>query len=86
MKQWTIKAGLVDRDISNQCKIVYEPDCASLSILHHIIQNNKPPIYSDNEQEDDYKQTQNGDEITAMDSGEKYILVDAGGGIMIISI
>eukprot|EP01084_Bolivina_argentea_P267137 453374_1 len=27
MKQWAIKAGLVDKNIKNQCKIVYEPDC-----------------------------------------------------------
>ena len=31
MEQWAIKAGLVDENIPNQCKIVYEPDCASLA-------------------------------------------------------
>ena len=85
MKQWTIKAGLVDKDITNQCKIVYEPDCASLSILHHILQTSKPPIYGDNETADDeYKANgANGDEVSAMENGEKYILIDAGGGILL---
>eukprot|EP01084_Bolivina_argentea_P029607 54968_1 len=33
MKQWITEAGLVNKYILNQCVIVYEPDCASLSIV-----------------------------------------------------
>eukprot|EP01084_Bolivina_argentea_P265026 449106_1 len=32
MRQWTIDAGLVNPNILDQCKIVYESDCASLCI------------------------------------------------------
>eukprot|EP01084_Bolivina_argentea_P095193 171158_1 len=39
MKQWAIKAGLINNKISNQLKIVYEPDCASLSIQTAILNN-----------------------------------------------
>ena len=28
MKEWATKAGLVDDELNNGCKIVYEPDCA----------------------------------------------------------
>eukprot|EP01083_Nonionella_stella_P165515 550829_1 len=42
MRQWIIKAGLVDVKDKTQCKIVYEPDCASLAIQHQLrnAQNN----------------------------------------------
>eukprot|EP01084_Bolivina_argentea_P021874 40659_1 len=36
MKQWAFKAGLVNKDINNHCRIVYEPDCASLAIQYHM--------------------------------------------------
>ena len=36
MQEWAISAGLVNRNIPNQCKIVYEPDCASLSIQYQM--------------------------------------------------
>ena len=86
MKQWAIKSGLVDRNINNQCKIVYEPDCASLSILHHIMHKNKQPIYGDNHNNDDNKlQQQENQQMTGMEVGDKYILVDAGGGTVDIA-
>eukprot|EP01083_Nonionella_stella_P100971 285585_1 len=34
MKQWFIKSGLMHKQNANQCKIVYEPDCAALAIHH----------------------------------------------------
>eukprot|EP01084_Bolivina_argentea_P316201 548040_1 len=37
MIQWAIKAGLISGQIKNQLRIVYEPDCASLSIHHAIL-------------------------------------------------
>eukprot|EP01084_Bolivina_argentea_P092332 166119_1 len=59
MRQWTIKSGLVlPEQASTQCKIVYEPDCASLSILRH---------------------------IGKFSAGDRYILVDAGGGTVDIA-
>jgi len=36
MEQWAQSAGLTNKDISNHLKIVYEPDCASLSIQYEI--------------------------------------------------
>eukprot|EP01084_Bolivina_argentea_P087406 157869_1 len=41
MKQWAIKAGLVDKNIKHQCVIVYEPDCAALSIQDEIYRKKK---------------------------------------------
>lgn len=34
MKDWAVAAGLVEGHITSQLKMVYEPDCASLSIQH----------------------------------------------------
>merc|ERR1712154_488757 len=36
MEQWAQSAGLTNKEISNHLKIVYEPDCASLSIQYEI--------------------------------------------------
>jgi len=41
MRKWAIASGLIDENVSNQCKIVYEPDCASLAIQHYIKAKNK---------------------------------------------
>ena len=59
MKEWIIKAGLVNKNIKNQCKIVYEPDCASLAIKY--------------------------DGNIRFEKGDKYILIDAGGGTVDIA-
>eukprot|EP01083_Nonionella_stella_P013584 38221_1 len=64
MKGWAVRAGLIDPKIPNQCKIVYEPDCASLAIRYHI-QAHKTA----NKQNSNY-----------FGIGDRYILVDAGGG------
>ena len=95
MRQWTIDAGLVDPQIPNQCKIVYEPDCASLSIQYEIQQrkkilSNSHP--SDDPEIDEHKITKDNTDSDHDDEalgvhvstaefvkGEKYILVDAGG-------
>ena len=36
MEQWAAQAGLINKQIPNHLKIVYEPDCASLSIQYEI--------------------------------------------------
>jgi len=36
MEQWAFRAGLINKEIPNHLKIVYEPDCASLSIQYEI--------------------------------------------------
>merc|ERR1712154_711978 len=36
MEQWAHRAGLINKEIPNHLKIVYEPDCASLSIQYEI--------------------------------------------------
>ena len=36
MEQWAHRAGLINKQIPNHLKIVYEPDCASLSIQYEI--------------------------------------------------
>ena len=41
MKEWAIKAQLINRNVENQLKIVFEPDCASLAIQHKIARAKK---------------------------------------------
>merc|ERR1712130_382076 len=41
MKQWAIESGMVDPEIAGQCRIVYEPDCASLAVQHEIRDDEK---------------------------------------------
>eukprot|EP01083_Nonionella_stella_P176968 620685_1 len=67
MKTWIIAAGLVNEAIINQCLIVYEPDCAALAIREEIKPN------------DDHKQD-TAPEAMELKIGDKYILIDAGGG------
>ena len=88
MRQWTIDAGLVNPEIDNQCKIVYEPDCASLSIQHHIQQSKRivSNVTDDKDNDnDDHKTMENNKSTTNFTKGEKYILVDAGGGTVDIA-
>eukprot|EP01084_Bolivina_argentea_P078664 142759_1 len=63
MRQWVIKAGLVNPKILGQCQIVYEPDCAALSIMYQ------------------HRKQKTGKFVT----GDKYLLVDAGGGTVDIA-
>ena len=80
MRQWAIDAGLIDVNIHDQCKIVYEPDCASLAIQYEINRDKAAVanITDDSEDDDDTKgdNTEDGN----FSKGDKYILVDAGGG------
>ena len=39
MYNWGVKAGIVSGNIEGQLQIVYEPDCASLSLQHAIFKN-----------------------------------------------
>eukprot|EP01083_Nonionella_stella_P139228 424255_1 len=42
MRQWAIDARLVDPNIEGQCKIVYEPDCASLALQYETERGDEP--------------------------------------------
>ena len=95
MKEWAIAAELVSPHIKNQLKIVFEPDCASLAIQHKIAKAKKKNIsnsssknhhkknsHHDNDnKEDDESRFAN----YSFDKGQKYILIDAGGGTVDIA-
>eukprot|EP01083_Nonionella_stella_P289248 984362_1 len=91
MKQWIIKAGLVNNNIMDQCVIVYEPDCASLAIQKEYFQPNlqvtdheeisnptDDPEYIDEKEEK--VESSDGFQV-----GDKYVLIDAGGGTVDIA-
>ena len=59
MEYWAWKAGLIRRNILNHLRIVYEPDCASISCQYEANQEDEK----------------------AFQKGERYILIDAGGGL-----
>eukprot|EP01084_Bolivina_argentea_P079170 143651_1 len=60
MEYWAQKAGLISKKIFNHLRIVYEPDCASISCQYDIINNaNNKSLFG---------------------IGERYVLIDAGGG------
>eukprot|EP01084_Bolivina_argentea_P124782 221108_1 len=70
MKEWIITAGLVRSTIKNQCLIVYEPDCAALSMFEQIKQGCLKLINKD------FDEKKGNDNFI----NDKYILVDAGVG------
>eukprot|EP01083_Nonionella_stella_P128873 390634_1 len=74
------RAGLVDPNVEGQCKIVYEPDCASLA-LQYEINRNKSRICGATI-EDTLCDSHTHPSFT---KGNKYILVDAGGGTVDIA-
>ena len=78
MQRWAIKAGLVNENIQNQCKIVYEPDCASLFIQQVMMNKQQQNQHEDNKENHGKEVIAN--RYQAWTKGEKYILVDAGGG------
>eukprot|EP01083_Nonionella_stella_P078673 215404_1 len=84
MTQWITKAGLVDENDKTQCKIVYEPDCASLAIQYELKNVQRPPNGVATYENDD-KKTEDNHETTLLCKGEKYILIDAGGGTVDIA-
>ena len=61
MEKWAETAGLIDKNIYRHLRIVYEPDCASISCQYEAA----------DEDGESFK------------PGERYILIDAGGGIII---
>ena len=99
MRQWTIDAGLVDPNIHDQCKIVYEADCASLALQYEINKSKNQIGFSNirnftDDSEDDHDEKKEED-VESVDyeiesdlhdinvrlrKGEKYILIDVGGG------
>eukprot|EP01084_Bolivina_argentea_P277708 474228_1 len=83
MKQWAIKAGLINKNISNQLRMALEPECAALDVQYLIFtkQFNKlrilcTPSYI----KDDEKYNENNNDNISLKSNDKYILIDAGGG------
>eukprot|EP01084_Bolivina_argentea_P124778 221101_1 len=85
MTEWAIAAKLVNPNIKNQCKIVYEPECAALAIQYYMSQINN--IYYDKDRNKNQSKIEidASDEIIIIDEmkepfskGDKYILVDSG--------
>eukprot|EP01084_Bolivina_argentea_P161208 280667_1 len=75
MKEFILKSGLVYKYIKNQCKMVWESDCAILSIQNNLCVSNK----NQNDEKTDEKQP-------LFMKGDKYILIDAGAVIVDISV
>eukprot|EP01083_Nonionella_stella_P068815 182994_1 len=90
MRRWISEAGLVDDNIIDQCIVVYEPDCASLALqkeyFEHIYDKDgntmlpHPTLIEDPIDSDDGSEHGEG-----FEEGDKYILVDAGGGTVDIA-
>eukprot|EP01083_Nonionella_stella_P317989 1160195_1 len=87
MVQWATQAGLITGKIPNQLRIVYEPDCASLSIQHAIIRAMKGNTNDENEAQPGSKRKKKLQSLQPQISinvpfrkGDKYILLDVGGG------
>ena len=90
MVQWAIEAKLITGNIPNQLRIVYEPDCASLSIQHAIIRGMKGNQQPANEEQPGKKKKKKKKGLQALQpqisinvpfqKGDKYILLDVGGG------
>ena len=81
MVQWAKSAGLISGEIENQLKIVYEPDCAALSIHHAILRSKKKKKKRKNPKFK--KLTPLIPKISidcSLEKGDKYILLDVGGG------
>ena len=92
MLKWINKAGLTDKNIPNHCILRYEPDCASLSLKHQIL--NKTVYTNDDQLFDGCDDIDNilmdtpgntpGNNDTIL-SNKKYILIDSGGGTVDIA-
>eukprot|EP01083_Nonionella_stella_P079093 216771_1 len=92
MVEWAIESGLVDGTVPNQLKIVYEPDCASLSIQHAIIRALNGDDNDENalDANKKTKKRKRGKKMAKLipkvsinvpfAKGDKYILLDVGGG------
>eukprot|EP01084_Bolivina_argentea_P021873 40658_1 len=96
MKQWAIKAGLVNEELNNNCRIVYESDCASLAIQYHM-KDSSSVLYDVVKQKKRKKNEEKYDDCIdkgsesqmnndyKLETGDKYILIDAGGGTVDIA-
>lgn len=100
MIRWAIKAGLIRGDVDddsfnmkirNQIQIVYEPDCAALSIQHAVYRemvmeskSNQMPITTANKKVRNRAETEAQIPQIQIDvplkEGDKYLLLDVGGG------
>ena len=67
MELWAHKAGLIRKDIKDHIRIVYEPDCASISCQYEL--NSESQLL----------------DSKPFEQGDKYILIDAGGGTVDIA-
>lgn len=88
MRRWIIEAGLVSNTATNQCKIVYEPDCASMAIQQEIHKKRAGMDGQEEGKQDRYTMNKNENHLNrkgVFGKHEKYILVDAGGGTVDIA-
>eukprot|EP01084_Bolivina_argentea_P289297 496736_1 len=86
MKQWMIDAELVDINIKDQCLIVYESDCAALAMFQEMRQQKSTEVSAllcNNTIDTDEQKANEVQEVklsSLFTKGNKYILIDAGGG------
>ena len=88
MYDWAKMAKIINGDIEDQLRIVYEPDCASLSLQHAIFKNNNNDNVAMSNNTPNKPGTKNVLEALCptinidvkLKSGDKYILIDIGGG------
>eukprot|EP01084_Bolivina_argentea_P301962 521110_1 len=83
MEQWAIEAGLItNTKILNQLVIAYEPDCASISIQNEIKDYKQILAKKKKNNQDDKKESKEKPKQMKqyLNSGEKYLLLDLGGG------
>eukprot|EP01084_Bolivina_argentea_P122817 217640_1 len=81
MTDFAIKAGFIDGTIPNQLQIVYEPDCASLSIQYAIKRNMRKSNQNVKNINKGLESLQ--PQVTidvSLKRGDKYILLDVGAG------
>ena len=81
MVQWAVAAGLISGEIENQLQIVYEPDCAALSIQHAIYRSMKKQKKKKVKKSKKFVPLIPKIRIDVpFEKGDKYILLDIGGG------
>lgn len=73
MERWAQQAQLIRPDIVDHLRIVYEPDCASISCQYEAADEEKEMNHGDD------------DAGSAFKPGTRYILIDAGGGTVDIA-
>ena len=78
MITWIKDAELIDDTIKNHCILKYEPDCASLSLQHQLLNENNQ-MNDGNLFDLDEKVDNKVNDINDL-IGKKYMIIDAGGG------